>query len=187
MTAQPALSPDTWKAFEANLRNYVRRRVDTASADDVVGDIMLRLVQHQGALTAADKPLAWMRRVAANAVADHYRRRSVERRALADLKDDGGETESPDRSASEELASCLMPMIRELPAPYSEALLMTDIAGLTQAEAAARLGLSLSGMKSRVQRGRAKLKQTVLRCCAVQVDRRGGVMDCEPRAGGRRC
>ena len=76
-------------------------------------------------------------------------------------------------------------MIRTLPARYAEALLLTDIDGLTQAAAAERLGLSLSGMKSRVQRGRRLLKQTLLRCCAVELDRRGGVVDSYPR-GQRR-
>lgn len=47
-------------------------------------------------------------------------------------------------------------------------------------EAAARLGLSTSGMKSRVQRGRSKLEQAILRCCAVALDCRGEVIGCEP-------
>jgi hypothetical protein len=37
-----------------------------------------------------------------------------------------------------------------------------------QASAAARLGLATSGMKSRVQRGRAKLKELLDACCEVE-------------------
>jgi hypothetical protein len=44
--------------------------------------------------------------------------------------------------------------------------------GLTQAEAAKRAGVSVSGMKSRVQRAREQLKAMLLRCCEIDVDRR---------------
>ena len=59
----------------------MRKRVEPASADDVFGDVMLRLVQHRAELQAAEKPIAWVLRVAANAIADYYRRREVEQRA----------------------------------------------------------------------------------------------------------
>jgi RNA polymerase sigma-70 factor (ECF subfamily) len=48
---------------------------------------------------------------------------------------------------------------------------------LTQAEAARHVGVSLSGMKSRVQRGREQLRQMLVRCCEIDVDVRGGVSD----------
>lgn len=188
MTEQIILTEEAWAGVEARLRAYVRRRVDPLWADDVVGDILLRLVQHRDGLEASRNPLAWMLRVAANAVADHHRRRSAEKRALALVETEGGDDAPPealetDRPA-DEMARCLVPFIRALPEAYSEALMLTEIDGLTQAAAARRLGLSHSGMKSRVQRGRTKLKQALLRCCAVEVDRRGRVMDYEPRSRG---
>ncbi len=53
--------------------------------------------------------------------------------------------------------------------------------GLTQRELAERLDLSLSGAKSRVQRAREKLKDVLLECCHLEVDRRGKVVDWESR------
>lgn len=192
MTAPRTLTPDAWSAFEARLGVYVRRRVDSVWADDVLGDILLRLVQHRGQFESAANPSAWMFRLAANAIADHYRRRAAEQRATAQLEaadQDGREsTTQGDGSASAELAQCLLPLIRCLPEPYGEALRLTAIEGLTQTVAATRLGLSTSGMKSRVQRGRAKLKQALLRCCEVQVDRQGGVVGYQPRfPGSKNC
>ena len=64
-----------------------------------------------------------------------------------------------------------------LPEPYREALLLTEYEGLTQQQLAERVGISLSGAKSRVQRGREKLKQILLDCCHVELDRRGGIID----------
>jgi RNA polymerase sigma-70 factor, ECF subfamily len=74
-------------------------------------------------------------------------------------------------------------MVRGLPDGYRRAIELTDLEGLTQAAAAERLGLSLPGAKSRVQRGRARLKDMLLRCCEIETDRRGRVIAFEARDG----
>ena len=48
---------------------------------------------------------------------------------------------------------------------------------ISQKALAERLGLSLSGAKSRVQRGRVKLRELLLGCCHVDFDRRGNIID----------
>jgi RNA polymerase sigma-70 factor (ECF subfamily) len=48
--------------------------------------------------------------------------------------------------------------------------------GLSQRELADKLGISYSGAKSRVQRGREKLKNMVLQCCEVATDKYGNVL-----------
>jgi RNA polymerase sigma-70 factor (ECF subfamily) len=72
-------------------------------------------------------------------------------------------------------------MIERLPEEYRQAVVLVDLEGLTQREAAAQLGLSLSGMKSRVQRGRRQLKEMLEACCMIELDRRRGVTDYEVR------
>lgn len=189
MAKQVSLDDGVWTDFEARLRGYVRRRVDPSSVDDVVGGILLRLVQNQEGLAQARSPIAWALRVAGNAITDHHRRRTTERKhlsqaAVPDVQDPSpGDAEGP--GASGELARCIAPLVRSLPEPYGEALLLTDIEGLTQAEAAQRLNLSVSGVKSRVQRGRRKLKDALLDCCVIETDRRGGVIDYRRRPNGR--
>lgn len=182
------LGEDHWRDFQTSLHAYVSRRVEAGAVDDVVGDILLLLARHQDRLAVADEPAAWVFRVAANAIAGHHRRRAAEARALtryaAEIEQNSGASGHASNAA--EIAACLTPVIRNLPEPYAEALLLTDIAGVNQAEAAARLGLSTSGMKSRVQRGRSKLKQAILRCCAVALDCRGEVIGCEPRRSTKR-
>jgi RNA polymerase sigma-70 factor, ECF subfamily len=60
-------------------------------------------------------------------------------------------------------------------------VVLTEFDGLTQQQLADRLGISLSGAKSRVQRGREQLKQMLHECCTFEFDRRGKVIDCTPR------
>lgn len=73
-------------------------------------------------------------------------------------------------------------MIDALPEPYREAIVLTELEGLTQKTLAQRLGISVSGAKSRVQRGREQLKQMLHECCSFEFDRRGKVIECEPRS-----
>ena len=92
--------------------------------------------------------------------------------------------EEEDGAVERELAAYVAPFVAALPSPYREALTLTELEGLSQKDAAARLGVSLSGMKSRVQRGRARLREALAACCEITVDVRGRVIGCELRADG---
>ena len=181
-----------WSEFQSRLRGYVAGRVDPAWTDDVTSDILLRLLENKERLEQARNPLAWAYRVAANSITDHYRRRAVESRALlqahaeaassaptASLAPTAAEKES--KAERRRIEACLMPFILDLSPKQAEALLLTSFQGLSQTEAARRIGLSVSGMKSRVQRARAELKRRLLACCEFETDRRGRVMGMLPR------
>jgi RNA polymerase sigma-70 factor (ECF subfamily) len=68
-------------------------------------------------------------------------------------------------------------MMALLPEEDREVLRRADLEGLSQKDLAARLGLSVTGAKSRVQRARKRLKEAVLDCCHVEMDRRGNAID----------
>jgi RNA polymerase sigma-70 factor (ECF subfamily) len=90
-----------------------------------------------------------------------------------------------DASVERELASYVAMFVALLPSPYREALTLTELEGLTQKQAADILGISLSGMKSRVQRGRQQLRGALEDCCHIALDVRGRVLSCEPRTDGK--
>ena len=97
------------------------------------------------------------------------------------------EDDSSSTDFREELSRCLAPLARRLPASYRDALVVTEFEGVSQVDAAHALGLSVSGMKSRVQRGREKLKAMLLDCCEVELDRRGSITDYRSRSGDCGC
>jgi RNA polymerase sigma-70 factor (ECF subfamily) len=97
---------------------------------------------------------AWVFAIARNAIADHFRRNSKPVESLPDDFDVATEQEGdPEATAVNELSRCLEPMIEALPPPYRSAIRLTELEGMTQSEAAAHERLSVSGMKTRVQRG----------------------------------
>jgi RNA polymerase sigma-70 factor (ECF subfamily) len=102
--------------------------------------------------------------------------------ALSEMIHHGDEAES-----RAELTCCLRPMIERLPEDYRDAISLVEIDGLTQQAAAKQTGISLSGMKSRVQRGRKQLKAMLDDCCLIELDRRGGVVDYNTRGASCDC
>ena len=131
-------------------------------------------------MPAEDELPAWVFAAARNAVIDHYRARRPADALPAELAAPG---EEGGRAAVAELAACLKPLVAALPPRYRDAVLLSELGGLTQNDAAQRLGLSLSGAKSRVQRGRRMLQEKLLACCRVELDHRGAIVDYEAPDG----
>ena len=176
------LDRDGWEELRGNIRRFIGRRVaDAAAVEDMTQEVLLRAHVRRGELPTAEALRHWSFRVAANLVVDRHRRRG---REAAPEGLPAAETED-ERDAAREgrgLAACLPRMIEGLPARYRRALELVDLAGMTQQDAAPALGLSVSGAKSRVQRGRAELRRRLLACCRVELDKRGGVVGYEPTA-----
>jgi RNA polymerase sigma-70 factor (ECF subfamily) len=82
---------------------------------------------------------------------------------------------SAGESLNEEVATWIEPMISVLPEPYATALRLTELQGLSQKELAERLGISMSGARSRVQRGRQMLEDVLRACCTFELDARGNI------------
>ena len=93
--------------------------------------------------------------------------------------------ETSENTALMELAECIRPMVERLSRTHREAMVLSELEGLTQKEVAERLGVSLSGAKSRVQRGRAKLKELMMDCCHIEFDHLGSVIGYDPK--NKRC
>ena len=171
------------------VRTFVRRRVaQSHDAEDITQETLLRLYRSADSLQDEQALEAWMYRIARNAISDHYRRSAV--RANPIDPDDlvSLPAEMPEEPRAEvSLAACLAPLLARVPDDYRTALELTDLGTMTQEDAAARLGLSTSGMKSRVQRGRRMLRAEVGRCCRIELDTRGALADATVRDDENAC
>lgn len=171
-----------WTEFHANLLRFVASRVrNPADAEDVVQRVFLQVHRALPTLRDVDRLPAWLYQMTRRAIIDFYRQpaHSREQTFGDDLDPEAAAPEEP--SALAELSSCLGPLMTTLSDADQEALALVEFQGVSQVDAARKLGVSISGMKSRVQRARSRLRSAVETCCRVELDRRGGLAAYEPR------
>jgi RNA polymerase sigma-70 factor, ECF subfamily len=195
-TIQGSDTQQIWSEFSDRLRAFIGRRVDSeADADDILQDVFLRIHRHAGTVKRHERLVSWLFQVTRNAIVDYYRepvrRRELPAGATPDLEaawhhaQDGiGDSDVASPAVRRELAACLGPMMAQLPPLYREAVTLIDLDELPQKEAAARSGITVSGMKSRVQRGRQALQSLLYACCQFDLDAGGRVTDYQPRGDG---
>ncbi len=171
-----------WSDVATRLRPFVAHRVPPSDIDDVVQDVLVRMHRGLPALRDEDRFSAWMFQVARNAIADKARMNARAPIDTPDLDESPAlPTSDDDRDAATALAGCVSLFVSQLASPYREAITLVELEGKTAKEAAEMVGISVSGMKSRVQRGRAQLRDMFARCCEIAVDVRGKPTDFTPR------
>lgn len=176
-------TPAPWQDFAAQLRPFLARRVAATDVDDVLQDVWLRVQRGLPGLRDEERFTSWLFQIARSAVAEHQRGRA--RHPVSEVPGESDELPAEpsldDREAARSLACCISIFVARLPSPYREAVTLVELEGLTVREAAEMAGVSVSGMKSRIQRGRAQLRQLFDECCEIALDARGKVIDYTPR------
>lgn len=169
---------EIWTDFRTRLLAYIRARSRTTQdAEDILQDVFVKVHRRVATLEDEAHLVSWLYRVTHNTIVDHYRRK----RPIPTDVDPAEAAEDDIPIAEQALAPFLRELMVDLPLAYRQALTMTELGGMTQTEMGRRLGLSPSGAKSRVQRGRAMLRAQLLSCCELELDCRGHVIDYGPR------
>lgn len=166
-----------WEEFSAPLKVFIRKRVaNEQDAEDIYQEIFIKIHKNIDSVMDVNKIHAWIYRIARNSITDYYRKNQNNYK-FTELTEDLESASEEELSSNSEIASCLKVMLDSLPEIYKQAIILTEIQCLTQKEVSEKLGLSLSGVKSRVQRGRKMLKEMLLGCCRLEMDRRGNIID----------
>ena len=167
-----------WHEYHMKLATFIRSKVTEDVADDLLQDVFIKVHARIDSLKEDAKLESWLYQITRNTIIDHYR----SKRTTEELPD---WIEQPQPEEEEvirkELSSCLEPMVKKLPDKYRKAVQMSEIENKTQQEVAELEGISLSGAKSRVQRGRALLKTMLHDCCQFEINKDNQVVSYEKR------
>jgi RNA polymerase sigma-70 factor, ECF subfamily len=177
-----------WREYHRELLSFIRYRVGADDlAEDILQDVFVKVHTQLDTLANADRLQSWLYQIARNAIIDDHRTHKSTEPLTDEMAQNLGDNSEynvhNDHEEWLELGKCLLPMVEKLPPGYREAILLFEIDGLPLKEVAQRLKLSLPGAKSRVQRGREKLRRIFLDCCNFKFDRRGKPIDWSPRNG----
>lgn len=156
---------------------------DPSLAEDAVQETFLRAYRGIDSLRDPVALTTWLYRIATRACVDLIRDRSraacpAPETDLDELED----LESPSLHQVVEradMSSCVQIYIEGLSDGYRSVILMHDLEGLTSAEIASALGLTLTTVKMRLHRARLRLRAQLEADCALTHDERN-VLVCEP-------
>ncbi len=173
------ISEQIWREHHGKLRNFIRSKVtDDDDTNDILQDVFLKMHTALPSLNDRTKLTSWLYQITRNTITDFYR----SRRSMDAVPDDLPEPESdPGAEVLQEMASCMLPMMHVLPQPYRDAVYLSEIEGLSQAEIAENLNITLTAAKSRVRRGRVKVKEMLDLCCEFEFDQAGRLSEYTPR------
>jgi len=136
---------------------------DPRDADDALQDTLLTISTRLGEFEGRSSFMSWVFTLVRTACA--RRRRGLKNRPavpddhLSDLRDLGPSPE--DHASDAELSAALTRAIDRLPEDHREVILLRDVEGLSAADAAAAIGISVDAVKSRLHRARAALREAL--------------------------
>ena len=179
-TMLDSVARDSWQVLGQRLGAYIGRRLPAQDVDDVLQEVLLRIHKNVRYLSDDSRFGPWVYSVARNAVIDRLRKKPP----LSGDVDLESIAASSGEDEEQALLGCVTPFVARLPEAYRHAITLVELQGLSQAEAATIEGISVSGMKSRVQRARRMLREMFAECCALTIDARGRVIEAERHEKG---
>jgi len=180
--ARQSQQPDTyknltlekaWLEYQKRLLSFVQYRVNSSEdAEDIINDVFTQLAVKAEKNDLPHSISPWLYQVTKNKIIDYYRTKKSFAELPNNILDEEKET-----TVTEEFSKCVLPMIKALPLTYQQPLILSEIEGRKYAKVADQLNLTIPAVKSRILRGRKKLRENLLRCCTIHKDKSGNIID----------
>ncbi|MFC5045398.1 sigma-70 family RNA polymerase sigma factor [Aquimarina hainanensis] len=161
------------------LLGYIKKRVrNIEDAEDLTQDVFFKLAKSNN--DGIDNLKSWVYTIAKNTITDYYRKKHLRTDRIEEASFFKEETtENP----GQELSNCIGAFVQQLPEEYRELLILSELKEVPQKEIAAQLNMNYVTVRSKVQRGRKKLKQLFEGCCVVLQGGKGSIMDVTSKSG----
>ncbi|QTD36451.1 sigma-70 family RNA polymerase sigma factor [Polaribacter batillariae] len=162
---------EIWDKHKSHLLNFIKTKMDDENiAEDVLQEVNLKLIENLNRKTEIKNYKTWIFQVARNTIADYYRKN----KRYSELPINESEITNSSTCFCDLTGFVIQTY---LPEKYSRPLFLSDIEQKPQQEIAEILNLSLTATKSRIQRGRKKLKELVNKCIDISYNNKGQVSD----------
>ena len=175
--------------FRGVLLNYIRKKVaNSHDAEDILQNTFIKVATNIDSVNRPEKLQSWIFTITRNNINDYYRKKSGS--SSIELEDGLSQNTSEEEynDVTKGLGCCMMKFLNQLPAEYRDVLIDVELNGIKQKDLVDKYDLAYPSIRSRIQRGRDKLKQILLNCCNVEQDNRGNILevkrktDCQPGA-----
>lgn len=181
MSKDPTDFQDIYSLYYLKIVRYLARTVGQAEAEDVAQEVFMKVHAALGGFRGESKLSTWIYRIATNAAMDHLRSRAAKHGRNVELDheaedlDTGVQDDKPSPDAfliRKDMNECIQGIVQSLPDNYRTVLVLSDLEGLTNAEIAEVLAISLDTVKIRLHRARARLRKELEAQCQLYRDGR---------------
>jgi len=164
-----------------------------ALADELTQDVFLKAYEAGDSFRGEAPERIWLLRIARNVCLDYLRSPRARHAKAAPLDEGGDVVLTPGReppltveqaARQAEMTGCVQQFVLSLPETLRTPLILHDMQGLTNAQIAQVLGVSLEAAKMRLHRARAGLRRMMEERCDLFYDERN-VFSCLPLGPAR--
>lgn len=171
-----------YKQFHSDLLGYVKSKVRSREdAEDILQNVFIKISSNIDKLTEDVKLKSWIFTITRNAIIDYYRVNATKKKVAVPEEIDENILELDDPDPTKGLDQCMNSMIGLLPEEYRDIIIDSEIKGIKQKDLADKYEMAYPSMRSRVQRGRERLKQLFYNCCHIETDKHGNILAAQGR------
>jgi RNA polymerase sigma-70 factor (ECF subfamily) len=164
--------------FQPKILRYVSSVLGDAEAEDVTQEIFIKISRSLPEFRGESKLSTWIYRIATNAALDRIRSPAYQQN-LSTMAEESVEGQVDDQNVwtgekipmlewqvvRKEMSECIHEYILHLPENYRVALVLSELAGLSNQETAGVLGVTIGTVKIRLHRAREQLKKDLIDHC----------------------
>lgn len=155
------------------LYRYIKKRINNQlDAEDLTQEVFYKLSRSNN--DQVENIKSWLYTIAKNTITDYYRKRKIVTEEVGEI---GFLEDNEDKNAINELSNCIAPFLNELPEEYRAIMILSELEDISQKEIAESLEMNYVTVRSKIQRGRKKLKKLVTECCTVVQGGKGSIID----------
>lgn len=163
-----------WSRYNEELYRFIRSRINSKpEAEDLLQEVFAKIHLNHTGLRSDIKLTSWVYQIARNTLTDYYRKKKLQYVELEDMP----LVEDKDDNLNEDYLHCIKPAIEQLDENYKFPMLKTLLGSFSQKEYAKQTGEPYATIKSRVQRGRKKIKEIIQQCCDFKTDVYGNIVE----------
>jgi RNA polymerase sigma-70 factor (ECF subfamily) len=169
---------EIYTQFHQSLLAFIKSKVrSNEDAQDIHQNVFIKIAASVNSLSDEEKLKSWIFTITRNTIIDYYRTNVSKRNVELVRGIEESILDEAEFDPTKGLDQCVHTMIKLLPEEYRDIIVDAEINGIRQKDLAEKYDMAYPSMRSRVQRGRERLKQLFYNCCHIQTDSLGNIME----------
>lgn len=174
---------ETVNIFSKSLKKYIAYATNNScNTDDILQEVFIKLYQNMDSIKSSEKVKSWLYSVTKNTIIDYYRKEKK-----TEILQDDLYIQKNGLSCYDEIGECVLGLILKTEKDYAEIIRLYEYKGLSAQEISNILDMPLSTVKSKINRGRKKIKQALFECCEFENDKNGTPISFNKKQNSNSC